>query len=95
MFEAVTGCETKNKYLLFAADPLGNQVGAPLFQAKEDSSCCARICCPGDCRPYKMMIKDMYNLTNTLSHGKRDFKCTCLCANRPEIILFDGETEEK
>jgi len=65
-----------------------------LFKAKESSNCCMRICCPGPCRSYKMNIKDLPG-KEILTHGVRAFKCTCMCFNRPEVILYDGESEEK
>ena len=59
IFEAVSGCETKNKYnIVPLITPIPAQVGsaytrplrdasnAPLLKAKEESECCERVFCP-------------------------------------------------
>lgn len=44
LLEALTGCETENKYIVYAADSEGDKTKLELFKAKEKSNCLARIC---------------------------------------------------
>jgi len=98
--ELVIGCETENKYNVFAIDKDGNKKGRKIFKCKEKSDCCARICLSGNCRPFNMEI-------NTLVRGEDDdyepflrlerpCKCTCLCFDRPEVLvtLVEGGRNE-
>jgi hypothetical protein len=100
LLEVVSGCETENKYHVFTLDKSGKKKGQRLFKCKEKSSCCARQCMSGDCRPFRMEI-------STLVRGEddeyepflrleRECKCTCLCFQRPEILvtLVEGGKNE-
>lgn len=81
MLEALTGYEQSNEYKVFSDD------GTKIFKCKEKSDWCSRQCCPSGCRGYDYEIKmetGPYNGMEFL-HAERDFACTCLCFNRPEM----------
>jgi len=91
--EMVTGCETENKYLVMAADKDGNaKKKNVLFKCKEKSSFCARQCLNGDCRPFKIKVEHD-SKGESLNEGEmafkfnREFACTLLCCNRPELSV--------
>lgn len=44
LLEVFTGCETKNRYHVYITTHSGQFVY--LFKCKEESDCCARMCCP-------------------------------------------------
>lgn len=90
LLEVLTGCETENKYTVYACDVAGNKEGIPLFKCKERSGCCNRNCLPGDCRRFKMEVT--HDSGGRLPFDglpfltmERPFECTCLCLNRPFI----------
>lgn len=75
-----------------------------MFMCKEKSNCIMRICCRGECRPFKMNLFD-YELCvrgaspapeQAWGRGNKPFKCTYLCCNRPlmEVSLVNGGAEE-
>lgn len=89
LLEIVTGCETPNRYSVFAKNNLGQTV--LLFKCKEESECCTRTYCRGDSRPFKMKVKHISNpnvdddFMNTFALFNRPFQCTCCCLARPEL----------
>ena len=95
LLEALTGCETENKYIVYAADDSGEKLKQTLFKAKEKSSCLARICLSGDCRPFKVKVEHKadggaYNTNDEQDFLKfvRKFKCTCCCFQRPSLEVY-------
>ena len=76
--EMISGCETKNRYLVYAKI---NEQNYFLFKCKEQSGWCMRNCCPSHCREFNL------NLTKPNQEKfailERPFKCTCCCCNRP------------
>lgn len=64
-----------------------------LFKAKEKSSCLARNCLPGDCRPFKVKVENEPSGNNFLRF-EREFTCTCLCLARPMMEVFYVENKE-
>lgn len=69
MLEMLTGCETENRYKVYAAGQGLERVGRPIFKCKEKSGFMARNCLryrinyciiyifySGDCRPFQMKI---------------------------------------
>lgn len=56
LLEAMTGCETENKYMIYPSSNDGDKLKNPIFKAKEKSDCFYRVCCNGDCRPFKINI---------------------------------------
>jgi len=100
MLEIVSGCETENKYHVFAMDKNGNKKGRKIFKCKERSSCCARQCLSGACRPFSMEINTLIRGEDDdyepFLHLERPCKCTCLCFQRPEVqvMLVEGGRNE-
>jgi len=75
LFEAMTGIETKNKFVI------KNSVGQQCFFAYEESDFCMRICC-GPNRGFMMHIVD--NTGKEVIRVTRPFKCCagcCWCAD--------------
>lgn len=89
--EAITGCETENKYLVFERNPHGRKMGKPILKCKEYSHCCARTCLPGDCRPFKMRVFNLWNHDNMCLELVRPCQCTFLCCNRPHMQVYYTE----
>lgn len=96
LLEVLTGCETQNKYTVYACDVAGNKEGAPLFKCKEKSGCCNRNFLPGDCRQFNMDIT--HDSGGILQFDglpflfmQRPFACTCFCLNRPYIEINYSE----
>ena len=88
--EIFSGCETENKYKVYACDVAGNKEGHPLFKCKEKSSCVQRQCFPGDCRKFKLEVahdsEGKFSLDGEMFlELSRPFKLTCLCFQRPYI----------
>ena len=79
--EVITGCETKNRYIIFAKI---NEQNLFLFKCKEESGCLMRNCCPGDCRAFILRLSHSYQ--KNFIYLDRPFKCTCCCCGRPEMI---------
>ncbi len=100
--EAISGCETENVYYVYPLSKDGDKKGNVLFKCKEKSSCCARMCLSGECRPFQVSINTMDKNFEELDNEPflridRTCKCTCYCFNRPEINVYYVEkgTEEK
>jgi hypothetical protein len=55
LFEALTGCETPNRYNVFAHKDSGDWIY--LFKCKEISSFCARNCIKPEARPFSLKVK--------------------------------------
>jgi hypothetical protein len=100
ILEAMTGCEQGNTYYVFPVSKDGNKKGKKLFKCKEKSSCFAKQCMSGECRPFQMKVNledDSEELDNEpFLLLNRDCKCTCYCFNRPELTVTyveDGKSE--
>lgn len=63
--------------------------------AKEDSDCCERMCCPGDCRSYSLKLTNILSSFDVLVEGHRAFKCTCLWYSRPKLLIYEGKDKSK
>ncbi|EAS05396.1 scramblase (macronuclear) [Tetrahymena thermophila SB210] len=82
--EVICGINMPCNFQVFPADVYGNQAGEiPLFQSKEHSECCQRVCLPASCRSYDIQVNS-YN-SGPFLQMHRSFRCTCLCCNRPEV----------
>jgi hypothetical protein len=95
LLEVITGCETQNKYEIFAADSDGDKKGKALFKAKEKSGWCERNCLAADCRPFKMKIADEQFEQDNESEQvflrlDRDCQCSFMCWNRPEVKVYSN-----
>jgi len=87
LFEAFTGIETKNKFLI------KNSVGQQCYFAYEESDFCMRICC-GPARGFMMHIVD--NTGKEVIRVTRDFKCCagcCWCADGDGHCSFKLQVE--
>jgi len=92
MLEMLTGCETENRYKVYAADQGLERVGRPIFKCKEKSGFFARNCLSGDCRPFEMKVvhedrEEDDDVDDMILHLNRSCKCTVCCMNRPEIAV--------
>eukprot|EP00499_Haloplacidia_sp_CaronLabIsolate_P015243 CAMPEP_0196781192 /NCGR_PEP_ID=MMETSP1104-20130614/9219_1 /TAXON_ID=33652 /ORGANISM="Cafeteria sp., Strain Caron Lab Isolate" /LENGTH=313 /DNA_ID=CAMNT_0042151413 /DNA_START=32 /DNA_END=973 /DNA_ORIENTATION=+ len=86
LLEVLTGCETQNRYRVYAMNPDGT-MGGELLYAHEKSGCLERQCC-GSMREFDMFIDTIINGQNWI-RLHRPFKCTCLCMNRPVLDVLD------
>lgn len=94
--EALTGCETQNRYHVFLQTPMGLKYA---FKCSERSSCCARCCCAGDCRSLEMIIRHVISLdqlqgdlAKVFIHCDKPCKIGCCCMCRPvmDVRLADS-----
>jgi hypothetical protein len=97
----LSGCETENKYIVYAGDQNGNIIkDQSLFKCKEKSSCMARQCLSGDCRPFKLNVEYKTKMTGLPNDGmdwvkcQRDYALTYLCCNRPVMDVTIVENNE-
>ena len=101
MLEVMTGCDTKNKYYVHEQTNEGKPKKKALFKCKEESSCCARNCMSADCKPFKMNVfkvpldEDVTGEPPLALLMERECKCTCLCCNRPEMLIYDVQNNQK
>lgn len=103
------GCEFENVYMVYGVkdnkgDPKRDK-NEVLFKCKEHSSCCQRYCCFSSMQSFNMDI--MFNSScfdpsqkgkprwTPFLHLERDYKCTCLCFNRPSIRVSQIEDRKK
>jgi hypothetical protein len=94
LLEMLTGCETENRYKVYAADENMEKMGDPIFKCKEKSNFFARNCLSGDCRPFQMkVIHEEVGEDEELDQRElflwldRPCKFTLYCLNRPEITV--------
>ena len=96
-FEAITGCETENRYLVFGQSPEGFKL---LFKCKENSSCFMRNCCPSKQREFDMEIDHITPSSINpfapptlapFANAYKPFKCTICCLCRAELFLTSNE----
>lgn len=98
MMEIFTGCETENKYHVYACDVDGQKAGQYIFKCTEKSECLQRNMLSGDCRKFEMQVKHesdgkFSNDGSPFIFIKRPFKCTIACLQRPYVeveMLEDG-----
>ena len=89
--EAITGCETPNRYHVFGLTQLGYTY---LFKCSEISGWFMRNCCPSSARSFDMEIKHIAslgqfnaNFSKNFATANRPFTCTFFCLNRPEMTI--------
>ena len=89
--EAYSGCETQNRYHVFGLTQMGYVY---LFKCLERSGWCTRNCLASSIRPFTMEIRHIASIgqfdpsfSKNFANALRNFKCTCFCLNRPEIIV--------
>ena len=95
LFEAMTGCETANRYHVFGQTPLGQKY---LFKCKENSNCLMRNYFVSSQREFDMDIihltsaDQMQGYSNVFAHALKPCRFTFYCLCRPEmtVTLNDG-----
>lgn len=97
LLEAVTGCETQNRYHVFLQSPMGLKYA---FKCNERSGGCARCCLSGACRPLQMTIRHVISYDQIDSDLAKIFinidkpcRCACCCLCRPvmDVYLTDNK----
>lgn len=91
--EALTGCEFRNKYMVYQNDPNKEKgFGPELLKAKEISGCCARNFLSPTCREFNVEFENLWNNSEQCIELVRPYTCTFLCCNRPrmEVFLTEG-----
>lgn len=96
MFQAMTGCQTQNRYHVFLQTPMGLKYA---FKCSERSGCCARCCCSGECRSMQMVVRHVISLDQLEGDLAKIFLridkpckmgCCCLCRPYMDIRLADN-----
>ena len=97
LLEALTGCETPNRYNVFYIDNSGQKKF--LFKCKEESGWFCRNCIPSNSRPFYLKMLHLKNYhpseenKELIADFERPFVCTCFCCCRPKMdSFFKGET---
>ena len=96
LMEALTGCETPNRYNVFFIDR--ERQKKFLFKCKEESNWFCRNCVPSNSRPFYLKMQHIIssNKNNdykqTIAEFERPFMFTCFCCCRPQLDgFFKGE----
>ena len=99
LMEALTGCETPNRYNVFYIDNDGQKKF--LLKCKEESGWFCRNCVPSSNRPFYLKMfhvkSSSPNADNKqlIADFERPFMCTCLCCCRPQMDgYFKGEISD-
>jgi hypothetical protein len=100
ILEAMTGCDTPNRYYVFEQNPSGGAKKKKIFKCKEKSGWCSRQYLSSDCKPFDMEIKkcfkdEDFDSEEVVIRLERDCQCTCYCCNRPEMKVFCTERGQK
>ncbi|CAD8175193.1 unnamed protein product [Paramecium pentaurelia] len=91
VFTTSSNCDNQNFYFIYAMDNLNTDIeqkkSKPYFKANAETECHERITLPSSCRSFNMEVKQNLSSTNQklLFTLNRNYKCTCLCLNRPDI----------
>jgi hypothetical protein len=87
--EAITGCETQNRYHVFLLTPMGLKYA---FKCNERSDSCSRCCCPASNRPLELIIRHIISseqlntdLAKIFIHVNKPCVCGCCCFCRPHM----------
>ena len=95
LFEAITGCETPNRYHVYGQTSQGLKY---LFKCMERSDYCSRNCCPSNIREFNMEIYHMINIgqqaSKLFANAVKPLIIPCYCCCRPEMTLLLGEQKE-
>lgn len=100
ILEAMTGCDTPNRYYVFEQNAAGGAKKKKVFKCKEKSSWCSRTYLSSDCKPFDMEIKkcfkdEDYDNEEVVIKLERECQCTCYCFNRPTMKVFVTERGQK
>ena len=97
LLEAITGCESQNRYHVFLESPMGLKYA---FKCSERSGSCVRCCLAPSCRPLEMIIRHVVSVDQLNNDFAKIFinvnkpcMCTCCCLCRPvmEVHLADNQ----
>ncbi|CAK81061.1 unnamed protein product (macronuclear) [Paramecium tetraurelia] len=94
VFTASSHCDNQNVYFIYAMDNFGTDIekkkSKPCFKANAETECYQRISLPSSCRSFNMEVKQNLSSTNQklLFTLNRNYKCSCLCVNRPDIKVI-------
>lgn len=99
ILEAITGCETPNRYHIFGQYLTGQT--KYLFKCKESSTFFMRMCLNSSSREFHMNVKHIASpldfkedFSKTFVDIYKPYKCTCCCQNRPEMQIILSDTKE-
>lgn len=100
ILEAMTGCDTPNRYYVYEQNTAGGAKKKKIFKCKEKSGWCARNYLSSDCKPFDMEIKkcfkdEDYDNEEVVIKLERDCQCTCYCFNRPTMKVYNTERGQK
>jgi len=101
IMEALTGCDTPNRYYVYELNKAGEAKKKKIFKCIEKSGWCARNCMSSDSKPFEMYVykqfKDEdYDTGEPVLKMVRECQCTCMCCNRPEMKVYyveNGQNE--
>jgi Scramblase len=101
LLEAMTGCDTPNRYYVYELNKAGEAKKKKIFKCIEKSGWCARNCMSSDSKPFEMFVykqfKDEdYDTGEPVLKMVRECQCTCFCCNRPEMKVYyieNGQNE--
>lgn len=96
ILEALTGCETQNRYHVFLQSPMGLKYA---FKCSERSNGCARCCLSPECRPLHIVVRHIISidelsgdLAKIFVNVEKPCECGCCCFCRPymDVRLTDS-----
>ena len=100
LMEALTGCETPNRYNVFLIDK--ERQKKFLFKCKESSNWFCRNCVPSSNRSFYLKMHHIVSSNKstdykqTIADFERPFMFTCLCCCRPQMDgFFKGEETDE
>lgn len=98
VLEVLTGMDMENTYMVYerGPNPETDVAPRPLFMCKEKSTWCARNCMAASAKPFEMKVFKCFDGHNAIFNDPvlsmfRECKCTCLCFNRPELVVYYTE----
>ena len=94
--QALTGCETQNRYHVFLRSPMGLKYA---FKCNERSDTCARCCLSPNSRPLEIIMRHVISmqeldtdLAKIFINVNKPCTCACCCMCRPymDVRLADN-----
>lgn len=85
--EALTGCDTPNRYHIFIQTPFGLKY---MFKCREVSDCLSRMCCSTSCRSFHLNFNLVTSMTEYYGTETRTFlrlKKPCAIVCTPKLIV--------
>lgn len=95
LLEALSGCETANKYYVYQLGGDQQKSGMRLLRCKERSGWCNRNCLSPECRPFKMECTNLHNNNVMCIDMVRECQCSFLCWNRPQMKIYFTENGKR